>query len=153
MRIFLLIWACLFSGIACANPPPYEFYLEKDAKGVSGKVVIQGEGQWHYVGNVKDGKPHGNGVKVLEGGMLQYGEWVNGMFKGDGAVYVPTPFNSLEAGYYDDDKIVGDAAVIIMEGETYQGPYGRMGLPHGKGVCIKAGVKKECTYDHGAKVE
>lgn len=152
MKLFVLLGILCFAGAVNAKPP-YEFYEEANAKDFSGKAFILGAPGWRYVGDVKAGKPHGNGVKILNGGMVLYGEWIEGVFKGDGAIYSPAPFDSLEAGTYDYNQIVSGEGVIHIEGEVYQGPYGRLGLPDGTGVCTKSGEEKPCTYKMGEKVE
>lgn len=151
MRLVIFLGFLLLS-IGISAEPAYTFYDEKDASEVVGKAVIQSDKGWYYVGEIKNGVPHGNGVKIANEGMVLYGEWVDGELGGEGAIYTPAPFNALEAGTYKKNKISGEG-VVIIGGEAYQGPYGRLGLPDGEGVCIKAGVKKVCTYDHGAKIE
>ena len=151
MKQVILLAIFLLAGNVNADAP-YKYSVEQDATKTSGKVVLQSPKGWSYVGSVVNGKPHGNGVKITDKGMLIYGDWVDGELKGEGAIYNPAPFNSLNAGYYENDKIVGDG-VIIMEGEAYQGPFGKYGAPHGKGLCTKDGIEKSCSYNHGAKLE
>lgn len=155
MRILIVLCAVFLSGLVYAKAP-YDYMAEKDAAEFAGKAVLQTEKGWFYVGDIKDGKPHGNGVKISDKGMVLYGEWVEGELEGEGAIYTPAPFDALKAGRYMKNTLVGDG-VHMMGGEVYQGPHGEYGLPDGTGVCIKQGVEKgiekPCRYKKGAKVE
>lgn len=142
-----------FLMVGCINAEaPYKYLHENDANSYTGEVIMQTNKPWSYVGSIKNGKPHGHGVKITREGMVIYGEWVDGEQKGKGAVYQPAPFNSLQAGRYENGTLLGEA-VMIMDGEAIEGPFGKYGIPHGKASCTKGGVKKECEFNHGERVE
>ena len=150
MRLFILMLSLVMIG--CVNAEaPYKFMSEKNAVGYTGEVIMQSVKSWRYVGSIKNGKPHGHGVKILESGMVIYGEWVEGELNGNGAMYTPAPFGGLTAGSYKQNEVVGDA-VLIIEGEAIEDPFGKFGVPHGKAMCAKEGVKKACEFNHGEKI-
>jgi len=151
MKLVFLLCGLLALNIASAEQP-YTFFDEKNAQAFEGKAVIRTEKGWMYVGDMKDGKPHGNGVKISDNGVVLYGQWVNGDLEGNGATYTPAPFSALEAGKYKRNKVVGEG-VIVMGEEVYQGPYGSLGLPDGEGLCTKNAVERPCTYSNGEKIQ
>jgi len=60
--------------VGCVNAEaPYKIMSEKSAVGYTGEVIMQSVKSWRYVGSIKNGKPHGHGVKILESGMVIYG--------------------------------------------------------------------------------
>ena len=107
---------------------------------------------WRYIGTVKNGKPHGNGMKILSDGMVIYGEWVEGEQQGPGAIYNPKPFDSVTAGDYQDRKIQGEG-ITLIKGEKFEGPFGGLGMPDGEGKCFENGQKLPCIYKNGIRVE
>lgn len=151
MRIIITLVSIFFIASVSAKPP-FIYTLESDAKALSGEVVMESEKGWRYIGTIKNGKPHGHGIKILSGGMVIYGEWVNGEQQGPGAIYNPEPFDSISAGNYQGRKIQGDG-VILIGGEKFEGPFGKLGMPDGKGHCIESRKKTACVYRNGVKVE
>lgn len=149
MRIITAIASFLL--ISCAHAEaPFTYTTESSASDITGKVVMESEKGWRYVGAIKNGKPHGNGIKILSDGMVIYGEWVEGEQQGPGAIYKPEPFDSVTAGNYQDGKIQGEG-VILIKGEKFEGPFGRLGTPDGNGHCIDKEKRIPCTYDNGIK--
>ncbi len=151
MRRFILILSLVMAG--CVNAePPYKYMSATDAQSYTGEVIIELPGKYRYVGGIKNGKRHGHGVLITYKGTVMYGEWVDGEQSGNGAVYTAAPFDSIKAGHYENSTLTGDA-VMIIDGEAIEGPFGKFGIPHGKNVCTKDGVKKACEFNHGEKVE
>lgn len=151
MKKILLLIGLFFSG-TCFAETPFKFYMEGEIGQFSGKAVIQSPKGWSYVGSVKNGRPHGNGVKILNSGVVIYGEWTEGELIGDGAIYNPAPFDSIKAGNINQDKVTGDG-VLIIDGEVYEGTFGKYGAPHGNGICIKGKERNKCEYKHGARLK
>ncbi len=149
MKIFVCSVLLILSGCAFAEPP---YHLMMGAgETYTGKAVVHGTNAY-YVGDVVNGKPHGEGVMVQNNGDVTYGDWKEGVFSGVGAMISQGPVPSLTAGKVNGGTVSGDG-IMIVAGESFVGPFDELGLPHGDGVCVKMGVKKECSYDRGAKVE
>lgn len=151
MRIKTAFASLLLISCAYAEAP-FTYTTESAATNITGKVVMESDKGWRYVGSIKNGEPHGNGMKILSDGMVIYGEWVNGEQQGLGAIYNPEPFNSVSAGNYENQKIQGEG-VILIKNEKFEGPFGRLGMPDGEGHCFESGEKVACEYKNGIRKE
>ena len=58
-----------------------------------------------YIGELKDGKPHGQGIRTGENGVKYVGEWKDGLFHGQGTY---THANGdQEEGIWEDGNFLG----------------------------------------------
>ena len=80
-----------------------------------------------YKGDVLDGKPHGNGIKLFVNGDYYDGEWRNGVFDGNGRLVCP-------------------ATRMVYDGNF------KNGVPHGNGNFYYACKIPMLTYDVGRDV-
>lgn len=150
MKIWVFSILLVLSGCLSAEAP-YHFMVGAKGEPYSGKAVVQGTNAY-YVGDVVDGKPHGQGVMVQSNGDVTYGEWKSGAFAGVGAMISQSAVPSLMAGNVNGGSVNGEG-IMIVAGDAYVGPFNALGLPHGKGVCTKGGVENKCTYNNGVKAE
>ena len=81
----------------------------------SEETTTMKHGSATYVGEVKDGKPHGHGTAIWPNGSSYVGEWKNGLFNGQGTLDL-----------IDDIKYEGE-----WENGRYHG-YGIMTYPDGQ---------------------
>ena len=72
-----------------------------------------------YVGEIKDGKPHGKGTIYYPHGIKYTGEWKNGLPNGHGTITYPQ--GSEYVGEFKDGNLVG-------EGEYHFADAGREGV-------------------------
>jgi hypothetical protein len=73
-----------------------------------------------YTGDVKNGKPDGQGTETFPDGSKYIGEWIGGKPTGQGT-----------QTYYDGDKYVG----LFKDGK-YHGCCGSLGIPKNRGSFI-----------------
>ena len=99
---------------------------------------------WSYFGEVKNGKPHGKGKKIIdlgegEGKDIYIGDFKNGEYHGKGKLTenVDSSYENFEndlklIGYWKKGKAVQGKS-IYKNGEIYIGEWDELGTPHGKG--------------------
>ena len=73
----------------------------------------------HYVGEVKNGRAHGEGIGLLKSGSRYEGEWENNMRHGKGSFYWPD--GEYYIGEYKNDKRHGQGTYYWTNGEKYVG--------------------------------
>ena len=88
--------------------------------------------QVKYVGEVKDGVPHGQGVETSKRNIYRFeGKFVNGLKHGQGSMtYLE---GSKHVGEYKDGKANGQGTLIASDGRRYVGNW-KDGLPNGEGT-------------------
>ena len=84
-HLFILISILLLSSLVIGDNQKGETLYEwKTASGI--KWIEIGDNDFHakYIGDVMIGKPHGIGTVVYPDGNKYVGEWMNGLFHGQG---------------------------------------------------------------------
>jgi len=76
---------------------------------------------YDYVGEVKDGKPHGRGVATFKSGLKYVGDYKNGFREGQGTVTFKD--GSKYAGGFKADKKHGNGTYNWSDGSKYTGDY------------------------------
>lgn len=126
-----------------------------------GKVVTKNYSNGDvYVGQMKDGKPHGKGKYTWSNGDFYEGDWVNGKMHGRGKCTWVTG-DSYEGDWVKNQR-TGKGKHIYASGDFYDGDFVN-GLNHGKGkytwatgdsyegdwVNDKRTGKGKCTWANG----
>ena len=102
-----------------------------------------------YIGNVKNGKREGRGVKTYADGDKYDGEWKNGLFEGRG-VYTWADGRKYD-GEFKNDKSEGHGVYTCADGNKYDGEY-KNDLKEGHGVFTWAnGNKYDGEYKNDKK--
>lgn len=136
-----------------------------------GEIVWEGK---RYVGEYKDGKPHGKGklfgnegssFTLYEGGFSEgerngygvviskdntryEGNWVNGSIDGEGKLYFANGFR-YEGTFHDNNLTYG--TLYLPNGDRYVGSLDNF-LPDGRGTCyFTNGNKYVGNWDNGVK--
>ncbi len=138
----------LVSGL-CQAGEQYAVFAHSAPATFSGEAVIQSESAY-YVGNIKNGVPHGQGLMMDHSGQVISGEWVNGAFNGKGVTIDLAPVKTLKASK-EKSTSSSHNGVLIIEQQIYQGPFNHLQLPHGKGTCYKGSKQSPCTYKNGIR--
>lgn len=121
------VWACnaadagpvqsLFDAAAADDPQPMRF-LDVDGN------------PYTYTGPLVDGKPHGQGVAVWDGGARYEGSFVAGMKEGPGRAEWPS--GSRYDGEWSGDLQHGQGVNVFPTGHRYEGAF-QQGKRHGTG--------------------
>ena len=137
------------SASICHADDQYSLFINSAPNDFSGEAVIKTD-KAYYVGNLKDGKPHGQGMMVDYSGHIISGQWRNGAFSGQGVTIDLDPVKSLRAskGMAATEQSNG---ILILDDVVYQGPFNQYQLPHGEGVCYESTTKSTCVYQNGVK--
>ena len=90
-----------------------------------------------YTGELKDGKPEGQGTLADARGSYQKGEWRNGRaYRISGTAVLPD--GTKETGTWNDDGTTCGGTIWYMDGRIYKGDWviveGRADLPYGPGA-------------------
>jgi hypothetical protein len=87
----------------------YEGDCKKGLANGIGKTI----GKNYYVGQFKNGKPHGNGKFTWENGNYYDGEWKKGLKEGVGKLVLRQELqpDSIITGIWKDDSYIGEAEV------------------------------------------
>jgi hypothetical protein len=102
--------------------------------------TIQLPNQGTYNGDIKDGKPHGQGTLNYVDGEKYVGQWKNGLRDGKGTlIYVD---GSKYVGEFKNNKIHGLGSFTSSSGSNYTGEY-KEGKMDGQGTY---------TYPNGKKI-
>lgn len=150
MNLYKMLIALLaFIAISCHADDQYALFIDSVPETFSGEAVIKTE-HAYYVGELGDGKPHGNGMMVNYSGHIISGEWIDGAFSGQGATIDLDPVKSLRASK-DAEQGKPHTGILILDETVYQGPFNQYQLPHGKGVCFEGEIKQDCVYNNGNK--
>jgi hypothetical protein len=103
-----------------------------------------------YHGQLRKGKPHGQGSEIRPDGTTQYkGEYKNGKRHGVGVYYFPN--GGKYKGEFKNNNKHGCGVFQFLAGEQYEGEFA-MDRMHGKGVFIGAnGEEYKGQYVYGTK--
>ena len=101
-----------------------------------------------YVGDFKDGKPHGLGTFTDSRGMVYVGQWREGVMHGEGTMTIPRI--SIYAGEWRDGKKHGQGTTTflfeLVKGKTFVGEYKHdeqwQGMKYSKDGTLVAKVTK-----------
>lgn len=91
-----------------------------------------------FTGQVKDGRPHGQGLLSSPGGTRQRGQWRNGQeYQVSGKLVCPD--GTVEVGTWNRDGSKSAGTIAWTDGKKYEGgwklqPGSTPELPHGKGT-------------------
>ena len=84
-HLFILISILLLSSpVIGDNQKGETFYGWKTASGIKWIEISDKDSHAKYIGDVMIGKPHGIGTVVYPDGNKYVGEWMNGLFHGQG---------------------------------------------------------------------
>ena len=112
-HLFILISILLLSSpVIGDNQKGETLYEWKTASGI--KWIEIGDKDFHakYIGDVMIGKPHGIGTVVYPDGNKYVGEWMNGLFHGQGI------YTTASDGYsYVGEYRIGSLRNGIMKGK------------------------------------
>ena len=106
---------------------------------LDGGLVIQhqkfqdGNAAGSYIGQSKDGKPHGKGKMVFANGDEYDGGWKDGKMHGEGVCEYAN--GSVYKGAWENGKMNGRGEVVFANGNKYEGEW-KHGKKHGKGRWI-----------------
>lgn len=91
-----------------------------------------------YYGGVRDGVPHGLGIKVWHDGTTYVGTWEHGLMHSvdSPATYI-RPDGSRYTGTFLNGVRHGDGTITYADGSEYSGNFAS-GFPHGNGTLIYA---------------
>jgi len=84
-----------------------------------------------YVGEIKNGKPNGQGTQTFPDGSKLVGEFMEGWMNGQGTITYPNGY--MYVGEFKDNEKHGQGTQTFPDGYKYVGKY-KDGLPHGQGT-------------------
>lgn len=95
--------------------------LEQKSSGTYLTIKSSKGNTMHYVGEVKNGKAHGQGIAILNTGSRYVGEWKDNMRHGQGAFYWPD--GEHYNGSYVNDRRSGKGSYFWPSGEKFTGEW------------------------------
>ena len=107
----------------------------------TGKAIYSTE-NFVYVGELKSGKRHGYGVSYGKDSSVIAGEWRNDKLQGE-AVMVDLAANTVSAGHYEQDYLVGTGAITMGEDAVVGEHKSDSPIPLDP-TCYKAGSEIPC---------
>ena len=123
--IFCLI---LFIGKSCNRDEQSSLLSATSAQITNGELNFNGA---KYVGECKNGQPHGKGVMTYDNGDKYDGDWKNGQRTGKGVYYYAN--GEKYEGDVENGLKAGKGVMTWNNGDKYDGDW-ENGQPHGKGV-------------------
>ena len=121
--------------------PEYTVITQAQLNSFSGKAIYSTE-NFVYVRELKAGKRHGYGVSYGKGSSVIAGQWQNDKLQGE-AVMVDLAANSVSAGHYEQDFMVGTGALTMGE-DVVVGEYKSDSPMPLDPTCYKAGSEIPC---------
>ncbi|MDR4509120.1 MAG: hypothetical protein MRJ65_12960 [Candidatus Brocadiaceae bacterium] len=107
-------------------------FIYSSAEGREGKRQrIKFESGGQYEGEIKNGKPNGQGTYLSPDGRKYVGEFKDGVFSGQGTYTFPD--GTKYVGEFEDGKIEGQGTVSFRSGMKYAGEF-KEALYNGKGT-------------------
>jgi len=102
-----------------------------------------------YAGQLKDGKPHGQGLASGSDDTIYEGEWRDGKKHGKGFYIWPNPLGGKYVGEWRDDEINGQGLLEYNDGTIYVCEF-KDGIPHGYGkMTSSGGFSYEGEFEEG----
>lgn len=86
---------------------------------------------YSYVGEFRDGKPHGHGAMTYAGSNKYVGEWRDGKRDGEGTMWYPVGHKYV--GEWKDNRRNGRGALSYADGRKYVGEW-KNGKRNGQGI-------------------
>lgn len=107
----------------------------------------------NYVGEFRDGKPHGQGTMSYPGSNKYVGEWRNGRRDGEGTMWYPIGHQYV--GEWRDNRRNGQGTLSYPDGRKYVGEW-KNGKRNGQGIeygqdgsVLRSGVWKDGNFVPG----
>ncbi|MGC1509839.1 hypothetical protein FT643_08915 [Ketobacter sp. MCCC 1A13808] len=150
-RCFIIFCFATGSTLVFSSETESTFKLihGKQINGYTGKAVVINDDAI-FVGDLVDGKPSGNGVMITDDKEVAYGRWVDASLEGSGAIISLHP-RTVTAGKMHLGSPEGNG-VLMFNDIAYEGPF-KLGIPHGKGKCLKGINSVDCEYVEGKRKE
>ena len=96
-------------------------YQYETSSGIQWKTFGDGKVQPKYKGDIKNGKPNGQGTLTLPNGFNFVGEWRDGLINGQRTLTLPN--GSKYVGEWKDGEKNGQGTVTNSDGEKYVGEF------------------------------
>jgi hypothetical protein len=133
-----------FDG-ALSLSPGFKIVPGLDIAKPSGKLTIHLPDGTVYEGEVRDGKPNGQGTLTNQRGSNEYGEWRNGIeYRVSGTIVFSD--GTKEVGTWNNDGSASAGTIVWPDGRQYKGHWrfvqGQPDIPSGQG---------EMTWPDGRK--
>ncbi len=97
----------------------------------------------HYVGQMLNGKPNGQGTLTAGKNNRYVGEFVDGRIEGHGKLYLPD--GSIYEGEFKNNLINGHGTIVAPDGTRYEGEW-KDGKMNGKGTFTYPDGRQESGY-------
>lgn len=114
----------------CKNLAGKLLNVNVETGALRGELILEGFGK--YVGEYKNGKPHGRGIIYFYSPTIKTyeGTWVNGVEEGEGTILWSN--GDKFVGHFKNGNMDGFFTCYYVDGRLYEGNY-QNNLPHGKG--------------------
>ena len=143
MKSFIPFFLCLTLIYSCANAPPTstpQLLNTQLDPSINGSVIHQTH-MGIYIGEVKNGKPHGQGTWYLNNRMLYTGVWKKGALEGMGtAIHIVE--DTLSHGEFKNGHLNGKG-YLFHGGSGFYGTF-EEDIPVGIGKCVTEESIHEC---------
>ncbi|MDY6918985.1 MAG: hypothetical protein SV765_02095 [Pseudomonadota bacterium] len=140
LLISLLLTACSSSSMLRSGTP--QLMTGPVSEKFTGTTLLSTDNSV-YVGEMRNGKPHGQGTWYLRDKMVLTGNWNNGELQGKGTV-ISIETNSIASGNFENGR---------QQGEGYfeqngRGFYGQIvdDVPEGTGKCVQDNQITACEF-------
>lgn len=137
VALMVIMSGCATTSSNSGKPVVIQGQLPSDASG----YIIQQTESALYVGDVRNGKPHGRGTMYLKNKMIMTGDWVDGELAGQG-ISISIVTDSVSVGGFKGGLQNGRGFVAI-DGLGYYGQISD-GVPDGVGECYSNGTVRDC---------
>ena len=101
-----------------------------------------------YIGTIKSGKAHGEGVFMFPDGTKYEGGWRDGMMKGQGTYTHPN--GSKYIGEHKDNQPNGRGTMTYPDGEKCIGEWENVAFPNGE--CYDKNGNIQYRYENGKRI-
>ena len=100
-----------------------------------------------YLGEILDGRPHGEGRMIWPSDAVHTGTWVDGTRHGTGTYRESGGVTYI--GEFRDGERTGNGRLAWPDGRSYDGTW-HTGMRHGNGVeVLPGGLSRRCTWRWG----
>jgi len=128
--LILLISILLLSSLLFGQETGV-LYLYETSSGFQWKTFGDGKVQPKYKGEIKNGKPNGQGINTYPDGRKYIGQWKDGKINGRGTY--TSPFRWKYVGEFKDGNFQGQGIYTYPDGERYVGEF-KNGIQDGQGT-------------------